>query len=155
MPVTTIELTPEQRREFLRTLRAEYHENCAVCSVLHEDGLRADFDVLEDGSVEAAVVCGSEKEGYDGMVHGGIVSSLLDGAMTNCLFSHGKVGVTGELTVRILSAVASGTTMQVRAWLESHYGPLYILKAELRQNDQLVARSRGKFMDISYLKRQK
>jgi uncharacterized protein (TIGR00369 family) len=123
-----------------------------VCSVLHEGGLRAVFAVCEDGAVEASVDCGSEKEGYAGMIHGGIIASLLDGAMTNCLFSHGKVAVTGELNVRILSAVASGTSILVRAWLEGNRAPLYVLKAELRQRNKVVARAGGKFMDMSCVK---
>jgi acyl-coenzyme A thioesterase PaaI-like protein len=34
------------------------------------------------------------------MLHGGVISSILDGTMTNCLFAHGTVAVTAELRVR-------------------------------------------------------
>jgi len=78
----------------------ESHRQCVVCGSDHPFGLHLDFVEGDDGSVEATVECESLFQGYPGMVHGGIVSMLLDGAMTNCLFAHGQPGVTGELNVR-------------------------------------------------------
>ena len=38
--------------------------------------------------------------GFPESLHRGFVAVLLDSAMTNCMFAHGLVGVTGELKVR-------------------------------------------------------
>lgn len=39
---------------------------------------------------------------YEGQLHGRVISSLLDAAMTHCLFHHGIEAVTGELYVRFV-----------------------------------------------------
>lgn len=96
--------------------------------------------------MEAEVICGSDREGYDGHVHGGIIASLLDGAMTNCLFSHGIRALTGELAVRMIRPIQAETSVVARAWLERRQPPLYLLKAELRQEGRLAAKGEAKFM---------
>ena len=44
----------------------------------------------------------------------GSLLRCLDGAMTNCLFSHGIPAVTGELVVRMHHPVQAGTSDGVR-----------------------------------------
>lgn len=139
-------MTIEERQHALLTMREQHHKNCPICGALNPDGLRASFEVRPDGAVEAEVVCGEDKEGYIGHVHGGIIASLLDGAMTNCLFSHGIRGVTGELVVRMVHPLQGGTAVVARAWIEGRLPPLYVLKSELRQGGRLAAKGRAKFM---------
>ena len=139
-------MTIEERQNALSVMREQHHRTCPVCGDLNPTGLRAVFEVCPDGVVEAQVVCGEDKEGYAGHLHGGIIASLLDGAMTNCLFSHGIRAVTGELVVRMLHPLQVGTSMVVRGWLERCLPPLYLLKAELRQEGRLAAKGKAKFM---------
>ncbi|MBN2293973.1 MAG: PaaI family thioesterase [Pirellulales bacterium] len=109
--------------------------------------MRLEFDVLEDGSVYAYFGCAEKYEGFPGVLHGGIISSLLDGAMTNCLFAHGHTSVTGELKVRFRSPVATGQMSRIRAWIDMSSPPYHILKAELIQDQQVKALATGKFID--------
>lgn len=51
------------------------------------------FRVLSDGSVEATFDCPNRLQGYPDCLHGGVISSLLDGATANCLFAHRIVAV--------------------------------------------------------------
>lgn len=146
-------LSADQRLRQLVAIRARYHETCAVCGAHNDNGLHAEFEVCEDGAVEATMVCGEEREGYTGLVHGGIIASLLDGAMTNCLFSHGIVAVTGDFRLKIGCAVSSGTPVVVRARLEENLSPVYVVTGELRQKGQVAATATGKFMDMAYVKR--
>ena len=139
-------MTIEERQNALSTMREQHHRTCPVCGDSNPNGLRAAFQVRPDGAVEAEVVCGEDKEGYDGHLHGGVIASLLDGAMTNCLFSHGIPAVTGELVVRMHHPVQPERTMAVRAWVERCLSPLYLLKAELRQDGRVAARGKAKFM---------
>ena len=81
------------------------------------------------------------------MLHGGVVASVLDGAMTSCLFAHGHPGATAELTVRFRHPVRTGGVATVRAWIERCAPPLHMLRAELVQNGQIKATAWGKFID--------
>jgi uncharacterized protein (TIGR00369 family) len=102
---------------------------------------------MPDGSVQADFDCGDLLEGYPHTLHGGIIASLLDGAMTNCLFAHGLVAVTAELTIRFLRPVVTNQAATVQAWLQRSRRTLHRLEAELRQNGQLMAMATGKFIN--------
>jgi len=106
---------------------------------------------LKDGGVQAHFDCDSAYEGFPGMLHGGVISCLLDGAMTNCLFAHGRRGITGELKVRFRHPVVTGQSTLVRAWIESSSPPFHVLKAELIQDQQVKARATGKFLEQAAL----
>ena len=142
-------VTIEDRQNALLSMREQHHRTRPVCGDSNPKGLRAAFPVRPDGAVEAEIICGKDKEGYDGYLHGGIIASLLDGAMTNCLFSHGIPAVTGELIVRMVHPLQAGTKMVVCAWLERRLSPLYLMKAELRQGGGVAAKGKGKFMRMA------
>ena len=139
-------MTIEERQNTLLAMRELHHRTCPICGDLNPNGLRAAFQVRPDDTVQAEVVCGEDKEGYAGHLHGGIIASLLDGAMTNCLFSHGIRAVTGELVVQMLQPLQAGTAMVVRGWLERRLSPFYLMKAELLQDGKLAAKGKAKFM---------
>lgn len=126
-------------------IRLTAHPNCVVCSPGNAFGLHLAFTLSEGGGVQADFNCAAIYEGFPGMLHGGVITSLLDGAMTNCLFSQGQVGVTGELKVRFRYPVATGRPATVRAWSEEASPPFHVLKAELIQDQQVKARATGKF----------
>ena len=84
---------------------------------------------------------------YPHTLHGGVIVSLLDGAMTNCLFAHGLVAVTAELTIRFLRPVGTNREATVRAWLQDSSPTLHRLAAELWQDGKLMARATGKFIE--------
>ena len=140
-------VTTESGEDSLHRLRACTHPNCVVCGTANGRGLRLDFHRSDSGCVQATFDCNKAYEGYADVLHGGVVSALLDGAMTNCLFAHDHPGVTAELTVRFRHPVAIGAVATIRAWIVERVPPLYVLKAELLQNGRLMAEAQGKFME--------
>jgi acyl-coenzyme A thioesterase PaaI-like protein len=144
-----------ERRQLLVEMRNRHHEKCHVCSMSNKSGLRAEFNVCKNGEVEALIICEKTKEGYEDIVHGGIVASLLDGSMTNCLFSYGIAAVTGEITTRILHSVTTHAPIAVRARLEENRAPLYLLSAEISQSGRISAKAKGKFVNKTYIRRKK
>lgn len=131
----------------LNALRAESHPQCVVCGLANGHGLGLEFHLVGDGVVEASFACERMFEGYPATLHGGVICTLLDGAMTNCMFAHGRTAVTAELSVRFRHPVAIGQPVTVRAWIESSLNPLYHLAGEVRQAGQVMATAKGKFMD--------
>jgi acyl-coenzyme A thioesterase PaaI-like protein len=131
--------------ERLLALKTREHSRCFVCSGLHPHGLGLDFQI-QGTSVETAFSSGDQFQGYPGVLHGGIISSLIDGAMTNCLFAQGKAAVTAELALQFKHPVAASRPLRVKAWITHDYCPLYVLDAELIQDGKVMARATGKFM---------
>ena len=97
------------------TLQKIHHPHCIVCGGQSDHGMKVSFQACGDGSVEGVFLCRRMFQGYDGYLHGGVISLLLDGAMTNCLFARGKTAMTGELTIRFLFSVLVGREVMIRA----------------------------------------
>lgn len=49
-----------------------------------------------------------DHQGYDGVVHGGILAALLDDAMANCLWLRGIAAVTAKMALRYREPVQVG-----------------------------------------------
>ena len=109
-------------------------------------GLALRYAAAADGSVSATFLGNPALEGYEGIMHGGVVAALLDGAMTNCLFAQGIRALTGDLRVRYRSPVRVAEEMTVRAWVASSWHELFNLEADLTQAGEIKARAQGKFM---------
>lgn len=131
----------------LEQTRAEAHPRCVVCGSPLGNGLGLRFAPSGDGEIEAVFACDECYEGYEGLLHGGVTSSLLDGAMTNCLFAHGIVALTGELTVRFRHPVVLATPAVIRARRARSLAPLHVLEAEVVQDGEVKATAVGKFME--------
>ena len=142
-------MTTKQMRERLSELRNQGHERCVVCAPSHPLGLQVEYHVDGAGVVHAEFPCHRVFQGYPGQLHGGVITALLDGAMTNCLFAHGIEAVTGELVVRFLQPVATDRIAEVSARLTTVSHRLFILEAELTQEQVPVARAQGKFVKRS------
>jgi acyl-coenzyme A thioesterase PaaI-like protein len=130
----------------LKAIQADAHPFCLVCSGSNPFGLALDFEVEADGGVTTSFFANPTLEGYPGLLHGGMVASLLDGAMTNCLFAHKVVALTAELQVRYREPVRIGREILLRAWMEKSHAPLYLMRAELKQEDCVRATASAKFM---------
>jgi hypothetical protein len=130
----------------LKSVQAEVHPFCVVCSGSNPYGLALKFGGCSDGVLTANFQASPILEGYEGLLHGGLIASLLDGVMTNCLFAQGIVAVTAELKVRYREPVLIGSEIQLTSWIEMRYSPLFILQAELKQGDCVKATASAKFM---------
>ena len=131
----------------IETFRCQSHPRCVVCGRSCEFGFGLEFRRTDHGFVEASFDCGSAFQGYPNILHGGIICSLLDGAMTNCLFAHELTAVTAELTVRFRHPIVTGRRATVRARVESSMRPLHMLTAEVLQNGRVMATAKGKFVE--------
>jgi acyl-coenzyme A thioesterase PaaI-like protein len=127
--------------------RQRLHPRCFVCQPDRPFGLRVPYAARPDGVTIATVECPRDWEGYPGLVHGGIIASLLDGAMTNCLFNRDVAAVTADLHVRYRHPVAIGERAEVRAEMTRRIGPLFVLEATIYQRDRLCTKGNGRFME--------
>ena len=142
-PIASFELA--ERQERLERCASREHPKCLLCGQ-NPGGLRLHFRAQADGSVVAVFPCPASYQSYPQTLHGGVIASLLDAAMTNALFADGIAAVTGELTIRFLAPVSLGRGAVIRGWCERATPPLYYLRAQLEQAGVLRARASAKFM---------
>ncbi len=144
MSVTT-DLTAKATNQCRAEIRDRTHRDCFACGPANSTGLKLDFNVLEDGSVEGEFGCPDIFTGYPGRLQGGIAASLLDSAMTNCLFARGVTAVTAELNCRYRHPVYTGTSVRICAQVERESQGLYLLTGGIYQRGLLCVTSQGKF----------
>jgi acyl-coenzyme A thioesterase PaaI-like protein len=142
----TTPIAPDLAQIRLVNNQTEAHPFCFVCSGSNPMGLALRYAPQPDGSVSAKFLGHSALEGYSGLLHGGVIAAMLDGAMTNCLFAHGIRGLTAELKVRYHESVAASEEVFLQAWLEDDAHELFQLRAELKQGGAVRASATGKFM---------
>jgi acyl-coenzyme A thioesterase PaaI-like protein len=121
------------------------HPECVVCSIANASGLHLKFDVSADGNVKADFQCNKAFEGYPGILHGGVISTILDGAMGHCIFALGQTAVTVEMTTKFRNPVIIGSNATVLARITRSSHPLYLLEAEIIQNGEIKATAKSKF----------
>jgi acyl-coenzyme A thioesterase PaaI-like protein len=138
--------TLEQFKQMQR-LHAATHPHCIVCGADNPRGLHLDFRPAADSSVEATFDCARAFEGYSYRIHGGVIAAMLDGAMTNCLFAHGRVAVTAELTLRYRHPVTVDRPVTVRAWIRESSHNLHRMQAELAQGGRVLVTATANFLE--------
>ena len=79
---------------------------CFACGNSNANGLKLQFRVDDDGSVIADWTPADIWEGYQGIIHGGIVSTVLDEAMSKAVAAAAKPALTCHLEVRLRRPVS-------------------------------------------------
>lgn len=91
----------------------------------------------------------SEWEGFRGIVHGGIVSTVLDEAMSKAVAAARIEALTVELRVRLRHNVAPRGRFQVSGWIESSKRRLTNAEAALTSADGTeYAHAWGRFLAL-------
>ncbi len=122
-------------------------EKCFVCGQKNERGMKLVFTPGPDRA-SAEYVMPEYFQGYTGVVHGGIVSTLLDEAMAKaCLFA-GYNAYTVDLNVKYKKALPVGTHVTVTAEISEKRHKLIRAKAELRSENTLFATAEAKFFEF-------
>ncbi len=90
------------------------NQRCYVCGKENPVGLGVDFEInREQRSISAKFTPSDNHQGYEGIVHGGILSTLLDEAMAKLTVSLGIPAVTAEMTVTFKAPAAPGDELLV------------------------------------------
>ncbi|HOX22540.1 MAG TPA: hypothetical protein PLL10_03675, partial [Elusimicrobiales bacterium] len=83
-------------KQLLEEIQNKLHDTCLLCGVKNPVGFKLQFEVLPDSSLKAEFMSKFMFEGYKGFLHGGVIASLIDSIMTNCLFAHNIAAFTAE-----------------------------------------------------------
>ncbi len=126
----------------------EFHHNCFACGIGNDRGLGLRFDAEPDGSVTASWEPSGDFQSYAGRLHGGIIATLLDGAMVHALLARGIHGVTAEMHIRYHFPVVLGEPILIRGRVSSRRHGLHFCEAEVLQQSVPAVRAMAKFMAL-------
>ncbi len=100
----------------------ERDSHCFCCGKDNEQGLRLTFNYPEKGSAETTFTVPEHFSGWRRVTHGGFLSMLLDEAMAHACLGAAEAAVTGEITVRFLKPVDTGTRIRAVGRVEESRG---------------------------------
>lgn len=125
------------------------YEGCFVCGDNNAFGLQAVFYFAGE-EARGEFTPDSRWEGYPGVVHGGIISALLDEVMYKAISSSGELAMTAEITVRFRNPARPGVTLYPRGRVVRKKGRLVETHGEIEDaSGRLIATATGKFIILA------
>ncbi|MCG8569736.1 MAG: PaaI family thioesterase [Spirochaetes bacterium] len=129
-------------------LKNKYHNQC----LFNQDKYQSDDYFKEDGTYVYHFFCTVKHQGYAGMIHGGVLSALVDSAMARCLFGHGIKAYTVRLNIKFLKPVKINHPITVVAKIKDKNEDTVIpLQAFIIQNDRKIVIADAQFWVIENL----
>lgn len=83
--------------------------------------------------------------GYEGILHGGVVAALLDETMVQCLLRQGIAAVTVDLQVRYEQPTPVERPLRVQARLLGKRHALHDMEAQLLDGNKVCAWAKARF----------
>lgn len=125
--------------------------NCFGCGADNPWGLHLIFFAEPDGSVHSQWTPQLNHQGYDGMVHGGIISTVFDEVMAWAVTNAGIWAVTGRLSTTYRKPVEIGVATIARAEIGAITSRSAEVSATIRResDDVLLAEASALFIRVS------
>jgi acyl-coenzyme A thioesterase PaaI-like protein len=114
---------------------AQPNDRCIVCGSRNPRGLQLCFAPDGDHAVAARWRTEEAWEGFRGVIHGGIVSTVLDEAMSKAVAAAGIPALTCELRVRLRHHVKPSEELRVRGWMVDRQRRRILTEASLKDRD--------------------
>ncbi len=128
----------------INTLEDDHH--CFVCGDQNPYGLHLTFS-LQEGKISSEFVLQKVYQGYKDIVHGGIISTILDEAMVKAALLQGMPAITVEIGIRFKNPLMVGEKAIVEATITKKNKKIIETSAEIRKTDRtLIAAGWGKLL---------
>ena len=122
---------------------------CFVCGRENSIGLHMHFFADTDGCVYADYVPREEEQGYPGVVHGGLLTTMLDELIGRTAIASDLWCMTAKLEVRFKKPVPLGIPLKLKGEITKKSGRLLEGRGEIRLVDgSLAVEAHGTYLRI-------
>jgi acyl-coenzyme A thioesterase PaaI-like protein len=122
---------------------------CFACGQNNPHGLQMRVDYKEsDLSASCSLSLERRFQGWNGIAHGGVVSTLLDEIMAHAVLKHVGQGMTADMQTRYRAPVPLDQEIEVRGWIDQANRRLATTKAEIRLagDSKILAEAQARFL---------
>lgn len=123
---------PETQRDRLNDSSA--YQRCFACGARNDAGLHLVFR-QEGDEVVTEFTADERFQGFPGVVHGGILATLLDETLNRVAMAEGRMMMTGRLDIRFRRAAPTGQPLRVSARVRSSRSRMLQAEGEIRLAD--------------------
>jgi len=125
-------------------------ESCFICGRSNPYGLKMQF-TAKGGEVTATLTPPPVYMGYEGVLHGGIITALLDETMGwAAALAVSRMCMAAEMTVRFRRPVLIGSPITIKGRFVENQRRILIAEGRIIDSeDNVLATATGKFLPIS------
>jgi uncharacterized protein (TIGR00369 family) len=121
------------------------YSQCFVCGDKNPFGLNVEF-YKKNGRVVGEYLAQDRFQGYKNILHGGILSALLDEVMIKSILAQDILTLTCEIKVRFKKPVKIGQRLFLEGKPTQNRGKIIVAEGKVTNEDgELVATAEGKF----------
>jgi len=149
MPSKYAEIMQLHSHEPLTPIAHSANNRCFGCGPANANGLRLEFLLAPDGAVVSLPIVPDAFEGHPGYLHGGIIATLLDEAMSKAVRVLGRPSMTRKMEVEYIRPVPSGSPLRIEGRVVRNEGRKHWAEAVIVNADETaLARGKGLFIEI-------
>lgn len=124
------------------------YPNCFGCGADNPSGLRLKLK-LEGDRLTTEFIPERQHEGWPGIVHGGVIASLLYEVMENWAYLNGITSMMKSMDTRLKSPAMIGQPIVAASWLESRDGRELSVAGRLSAVNRTIAEGTASLVEIS------
>ena len=128
-----------------------YHgaqNHCFGCGQANPVGLHLHFSITSDQTVVCEATVSENYEGPPGSLHGGIIATLLDEAMSKANRARGVTAMTRHMQVEYLKPVPSNAPFRVEGRVTRSEGRKHWTTAQILAGETVLAHASALFIAI-------
>ncbi|MCK5740131.1 PaaI family thioesterase [bacterium] len=126
--------------------------SCFACGAANETGLHLVFRLdLNQKTAATDTVLDERFNGWKGIAHGGIISTMLDEAMVYACITEKKMVATANLSIKFRAPVAVGKPLHIEGQVVQSRKRIMKARATLRFEGEVLAEAEGTFMTLTEL----
>jgi uncharacterized protein (TIGR00369 family) len=139
-----------ERLENLAPFAHSANNRCFGCGPANQNGMHLEFLLAEDGSLVSSPVIPNTFEGPPGYVHGGIIATLLDEAMSKAVRAKASASMTRRMEIDYLLPVPSESPLRIEGRVVRNEGRKHWAEARiLNEKGTVLAQGTGLFIEVS------
>lgn len=124
-------------------------DHCFVCGRDNPIGLHMHFYTADDLTVHADYLPRDEHQSYPGVMHGGLITAMLDELIGRTAIASDLWCMTAKLEVRFRKSVPIGASLKLKGEITKKTGRVLEGHGEIRLTDgTLLAEATGTFIKI-------
>jgi uncharacterized protein (TIGR00369 family) len=137
-------------QEHLTPFAHSANNRCFGCGPANPAGLHLEFLLAPDGSVLSLPVVPDTFDGHPGYLHGGVIATLLDEAMSKAVRALGKPAMTRKLEADYLRPVPSRAALRIEGRVVRSEGRKHWTEARILNAEGIaLAQAKGLFIVIA------
>ena len=125
------------------------NRRCYVCGPDNSAGLQVAFEIDRAArTISGRFTPRPEHEGWEGIVHGGIIAALMDEAMVKLAAHLGEPAVSAELTVKFKAPAKNGDALLITGRIVNDTRRLIEAEAAVMRGPVVIGEAKGKLVKV-------